>query len=167
MNLLLIGTILIGIFLFITWFAKTSSKKISKSIRIIIILLIIIAIILTAYAGRLILSLPFMLFILPLIKSKAGLTLIQLFRIWGLLRMLKRTGRFKFGDNNFSKSSGNMSLKEAYKILGLDINKKYNEKEIKKAHKKIISKVHPDISPETAKLASVVNAARDTILESL
>ena len=32
MNLLLIGTILIGIFLFITWFAKTSSKKISNSI---------------------------------------------------------------------------------------------------------------------------------------
>ena len=45
MNLLLIGTILIGIFLFITWFAKTSSKKISNSIRILIIFLIVITII--------------------------------------------------------------------------------------------------------------------------
>ena len=60
-----------------------------------------------------------------------------------------------------------MSLDEAYNILGLDIKKKYTEKEIKKTHKKIISKVHPDISPETAKLASVVNAARDIILKSL
>jgi len=167
MNLLLIGTILIGFFLFITWFAKTSSKKISKSIRVLIILLSIIIAILMAYAGRFIFSLPFMLFILPLIKSKAGLSVIQLIRIWGLLRMLKRTGRFKFGDNSSSKSSGNMSLDEAYNILGLDIKKKYTEKEIKKTHKKIISKVHPDISPETAKLASVVNAARDIILKSL
>ena len=31
----------------------------------------------------------------------------------------------------------------------------------------VISKVHPDISPETAKLASVVNAARDIVLKSL
>ena len=44
---------------------------------------------------------------------------------------------------------------------------KHNEKEINKAHKKILSKVHPDISPETARLASIVNEARDTILKNL
>ena len=60
-----------------------------------------------------------------------------------------------------------MSLNEAYKILNLDSKKKYSEKEINKAHKKIISKIHPDISPETARLASIVNEARDAILKNL
>ena len=120
-----------------------------------------------AYAGRFIFSLPFILFVLPLIKTKAGLSLIQLFRIWSLLRILKRSGRFSFELNNNVQSSGTMSVVEAYKILNLDSNKKYNEQEINKAHKKIISKVHPDISPETARLASIVNEARDTILKNL
>jgi|TARA_B100001971_G_scaffold213392_1_gene246599 hypothetical protein len=167
MNLLLIGTIFIGIFLFIYWFAKTSSKKVSKLIRSLIIILSITFAIILAYGGRFIFSLPFMLIILPLIKTKAGLSLVQLFRIWNLLLILKRSGRFNFGQNSSAKSSSTIPLTEAYKILNLDHNKKYSKEEIKKAHKKIISKVHPDISPETARLASIVNAARDTILKNL
>ena len=49
-------------------------------------------------------------------------------------------------------------------IYGFDFNE--FQKRINKAHKKIISKVHPDISPETARLASIVNEARDTILKN-
>ena len=32
--------------------------------------------------------------------------------------------------------------------------------------KKIISRVHPDISPDCQKIASIVNDARDTILKN-
>ena len=60
-----------------------------------------------------------------------------------------------------------MPLSESYKILNLDPNKKYSEKEIRKAHKKIITKVHPDVSKDTERLASICNAARDTILKNL
>ena len=159
--------IFVLVYLVLNWFAKTSSKKIANSARTLIIILSIIFAVIVAYAGRFILSLPFILFVLPLIKTKAGLSLIQLFRIWSLLRILKRSGRFSFEQNNNAQSSGTMSVVEEYKILNLDYNKKYNEKEINKAHKKIISKVHPDISPETARLASIVNEARDTILKNL
>ena len=167
MNLFLIGTILIIIFLFTSWFAKTSSKKISKFIRSLIIILSVILAIIMVYVGKIIFSLPFMILILPLIKTKTGLSLIQLFRIWSLLRMLKRSGRFSFGGNSGTRSSNSMSVQEAYKILNLDPNKKYSEKEIRKAHKKIIAKVHPDVSKDTARLASIVNGARDTILKNL
>ena len=159
--------IFVLVYLVLTWFTKTSSKKIANSVRTLIIILSIIFAVIVAYAGRFIFSLPFILFVLPLIKTKAGLSLIQLFRIWSLLRILKRSGRFSFEQNNNVQSSGTLSVVEAYKILNLDSNKKNNEKEINKAHKKIISKVHPDISPETARLASIVNEARDTILKNL
>jgi len=159
--------IFVLVYLVLNWFSKTSSKKIANSVRTLIIILSIIFAVIVAYAGRFIFSLPFILFVLPLIKTKAGLSLIQLFRIWSLLRILKRSGRFSFEQNNNVQSSGTMSVVEAYKILNLDSNKKYNEKEINKAHKKIISKVHPDISPETARLASIVNEARDIILKNL
>ena len=159
--------IFVLVYLVLNWFTKTSSKKIANNVRTLTIILSIIFAVIVAYAGRFIFSLPFILFVLPLIKTKAGLSLIQLFRIWSLLRILKRSGRFSFEQNNNVQSSGTMSVVEAYKILNLDSNKKYNEQEINKAHKKIISRVHPDISPETARLASIVNEARDTILKNL
>ena len=168
MNILFYALIIfVLVYLVLNWFAKTSSKKMANSVRTLIIILSIVFAVIVAYAGRFIFSLPFILFVLPLIKTKAGLSLIQLFRIWSLLRILKRSGRFSFEQSNNIKSSSSMSLAEAYKILNLDPNKKYSEKEINKAHKKIITKVHPDISHETARLASIVNAARDTILKNL
>ena len=37
----------------------------------------------------------------------------------------------------------------------------------KKQYKKIIARVHPDVSDQTAKLASIVNTARDTVIKNL
>ena len=159
--------IFVLVYLILNWFVKTSSKKIANSARTLIIILSVVFAFIMAYAGRFIFSLPFILLVLPLIKTKAGLTLIQLFRIWNLLRILKRSGRFSFEQDKNFQTSGSMPITEAYKILNLDPNKKYSEKEIKKAHKQIISKVHPDISPETSRLASIVNEARDIILKNL
>ena len=96
MNIFLLTLVIFVIlYLILNWFVKTSSAKISKSIRTFTIILSIILAIVMAYAGRFIFSLPFVLMILPLIKTKAGLTLMQLFRIWGLLKILKNSGRFK------------------------------------------------------------------------
>ena len=168
MNIFFYALIIFVLFyIVLNWFAKTSSKKIANGARTLIIMLSIAFAVIMAYVGRFIFSVPFILLILPLIKTKAGLSLIQLFRIWSLLRILKRSGRFSFEQGNNIKSSSSMSLAEAYKILNLDPNKKYSEKEIRKAHKKIIAKVHPDVSKDTARLASIVNGARDTILKNL
>ena len=155
------------IYFFLNWFAKTSSKKISNSIRAITIILAAVLAIIMLYAGRFLFSLPFALMILPLIKTKAGLTLIQLFRIWSLLRILKNSGRFNFNNLNQNANTQSMSVEEAYKILNLDPQKKYTKNQILSSYKKIMKKIHPDLSPELSRLASIVNEAKDIVLKNL
>mgnify|MGYP000131412879 CR=1 FL=1 len=168
MNLFFITLIIfLLIYFFLNWFAKTSSKKISKSIRAITIILAAILAIIMLYAGRFLFSLPFALMILPLIKTKAGLTIFQLFRIWSLLRILKNSGRFNFNNLNQNANTQSMSVEEAYKILNLDPQKKYTKSQILNSYKKIMKKIHPDLSPELSRLASIVNEAKDIILKNL
>ena len=167
MNFFLISVVIFVIlYLLLNWFTKTSSKKISNLIRKFIIFGSIGLALLMIFAGRFIFSLPFLLMILPIIKTKAGLSLIQLFRIWGLLRVLKNSGRFNF--NTFQQSSAkSIPLDEAYRILNLDPKKKYTKDDVQKSYKKIMKKIHPDISPELNRLASIVNEAKDTVLKNL
>ena len=159
--------IFVIVYLSLNWFAKTSSKKISKSIRSITIILAAILAFVMVYAGRFIFSLPFVLMILPLIKTKAGLSLLQILRIWSLLRVLKNSGRFNF--NNFSQNlnTHTISVEEAYKILNLDPKKKYTKDEVLNSYKNIMKKIHPDISPELTRLASIVNEAKEIVLKNL
>ena len=167
MNFFLISVVIFVIlYLLLNWFTKTSSKKISDLIRKFIIFGSVGLALLMIFAGRFIFSLPFLLMILPIIKTKAGLSLIQLFRIWGLLRVLKNSGRFNF--NTFQQSSAkSIPLDEAYRILNLDPKKKYTKDDVQKSYKKIMKKIHPDISPELNRLASIVNEAKDTVLKNL
>tara|TARA_B100000965_G_scaffold392145_1_gene401322 strand:- start:1449 stop:1958 length:510 start_codon:yes stop_codon:yes gene_type:complete len=159
--------IFVLVYFFLNWFAKTSSKKISKGIRIVTIVLSAILAIIMAYAGRFIFSLPFVLMILPLLKTKAGLSLFQLFRIWGLLRMLKNSGRFNFNNINSNLNTQSISIEEAYKILNLDPKKKYTKDQVLSSYKKIMKKIHPDISPELTRLASIVNEAKEVVLKNI
>ena len=159
--------IFVLIYLLLNWFAKTSSKKISKSIRSITIILAVILALAMVYAGRFIFSLPFVLMILPLIKTKAGLSLFQLLRIWGLLRVLKNSGRFNFNNINQNLNAQSVSVDEAYRILNLDPKRKYTKDEVLNSYKKIMKKIHPDISPELTRLAAIVNEARDVILKNI
>ena len=168
MNIFLLTLVIFVIlYLILNWFVKTSSAKISKSIRTFTIILSIILAIVMAYAGRFIFSLPFVLMILPLIKTKAGLTLMQIFRIWSLLKILKNSGRFNFNNINNNLNTQNMSIDEAYRILNLDPKKKYNKDQVLNSYKKIMKKIHPDISPELARLASIVNEAKEIVLKYL
>ena len=150
-----------------TWFARTSAKKISKFIRILIIFSAIVLAIIMAYAGRYIFSLPFVLAILPLIKTKAGISLFQLLRLWGLFRVLRNSGRFNF--NNFNQSVNNQSLSvdEAYKILNLKSDVNYTKTQVMQSYKSIMKKIHPDVSPELARLASIVNEAKEIVIKNI
>ena len=101
MNIFVITLVIfVLIYLFLNWFAKTSTKKVAKIIRSSIIVISILLAILMAFAGRYIFSLPFLMMVLPLVKTKAGFTLLQFLRIWGLLRVLKNYGRFNFNNVN-------------------------------------------------------------------
>ena len=168
MNIFLVTLVIfVLIYLLLNWFAKTSSKKISKSIRFITIILAAILALVMVYAGRFIFSLPFVLMILPLIKTKAGLSLFQLLRIWGLLRVLKNSGRFNFNNFNQNLNAQSISVEEAYRILNLDPKRKYTKDEVLNSYKKIMKKIHPDISPELSRLAAIVNEAKEIVLKNL
>ena len=165
MNIFFITVIIfIVIYIFLNWFAKTSSKKISKMIRFLIIISSVFLALIMAYAGRFIFSLPFVLAILPLIKTKAGISLFQILRLWGLFRVLKNSGRFNFNNVNQNFDKRSISIDEAYRILNLNPNKKYSKDEFLRSYKKIMKKIHPDVSPELNRLATIVNEAKDVIL---
>jgi hypothetical protein len=168
MNIFFITLIIfVLVYLILNWFIKTSSKKISGGIRSITIALAVILAIIMAYAGRYIFSLPFMLMILPLIKTKAGLSLFKILRLWSLLRLLKNSGRFNFSNFNKNLNTQSISLDEAYKILNLDSKKKYKKEDVLKSYKKIMKKIHPDVSPELSRLAAIVNEAKEIVLKDL
>ena len=159
--------IFVLVYLLLNWFVKTSSAKISKGIRTFTIILSIVLAVIMAFAGRYIFSLPFLLMILPLIKTKAGLTLLQILRIWGLLRFLRNSGRFNFNNMGSANNSQSISLDEAYKILNLNSKKKYSKEEVMKSYKNIMKKIHPDVSPELSRLASIVNEAKEVVLKDI
>tara|TARA_B100000902_G_scaffold265482_1_gene251554 strand:- start:994 stop:1497 length:504 start_codon:yes stop_codon:yes gene_type:complete len=166
MNILIYTLVILTIFYFLLRFITSiSSKKISKSIRIILIFGLVILAILFAIGGRFLLTLPLTLASLALLKLK-GLSIFQLISLFRLIQTLRRSGRFSFNQSNLNNKSS-ISVSEAYKILNLDMNKKITKDDVNKAYIKIQKKIHPDISPETSRLSSIVNEAKDIVLNDI
>ena len=147
-------------------FVRASPKKIADKLRSLIIIIPVAAAAIFVLLGKFLFSLPFLLLILPLLKIKAGLSLYQLIFLARLLQRLKASGRFRFGETGPLTTSA-MSYSEACEILNLNPKQKYTKEEVQKQYKKIIARVHPDVSNQTAKLASIVNTARDTVIKNL
>ena len=154
------------IYFFLNWFVNSKSKKIKNFFRKTLIFGSIALAILATFAGRYLFSLPFLLAILPLIKTKAGITLFQMLRLWSLIKVLKNSGRFNFSNSNTAKNLQSMSRYEACEILNLDPKKKYNDNQILNSYKKIMKKIHPDKNPELNRLAVIVNQAKDTLIKN-
>ena len=166
MNIIIYTVVILTIFYFLLKFTSNiSSKKISKGLRFIIILGLIILAILFAMGGRILLTLPLTLASLALLKLK-GLSIFQLISLFKLIQTLRRSGRFSFNKSN-SNNLSSISVSEAYKILNLDMNKKITKEDVNKAYIKIQKKIHPDVSPETSRLSSIVNEAKDIVLNDI
>jgi len=167
MNIIIYTLIILGIIYFLLKSAtKVSSKKISKNLRNLIFFGSIGLAIVLALGGKLLLSLPLTLLSLAIVKLK-GFSIFQLINLYRLIQTLRRSGRFSFKQNRNIKNSSTLSLDEAYKILNLNPNKKITKEKVSKAHIVIQKKIHPDISPETARLSAIVNEAKDIILDSI
>ena len=143
-----------------------STKKLSKIVRSSIVVFTLLLALLFAFGGRILLSLPLILIGLGIIKLK-GLTLFQIFNLYRLLTYLRQSGSFSYTNFNPSQQTTNLTLEEAFKILNLDPKKNPTKEDVKKAHAKIQKKIHPDISPETARLSALVNEAKDLILKNI
>ena len=166
MNIIIYTVVILTIFYFLLrLITNISSRKISKGLRFLIILGLIALAVLFAIGGKFLLTLPLTLASLALLKLK-GLSIFQLISLFRLIQTLRRSGRFSFNQTNTNNVSS-ISVSEAYKILNLDMSKKISKEDVNKAYIKIQKKIHPDVSPETARLSSIVNEAKDIVLNDI
>ena len=167
MNIIFYSLLIFGFsYLILKLIANVSSKKLSRFVRFFIFLFSAILALLFAFGGRFLLSLPLILLSLGVLKLK-GLTLYQIIALYRLIQTLRMSGRFSFKQNYHSSNHSSLSLDESYKILNLDKNKNLTKEDVQNAHKKIQKKIHPDVSPETSRLSTIVNEARDIILKNI
>ena len=165
MNIIIYALIILVVsYILLRLIARASAKKISKTVRFIIFIISILLALLFAFGGRLLFSVPLLLLSLGIIKLK-GLTLYQLIGLFRLIQTLRNSGRFSFNKSNSNIST--LSVEEAYKILNLNRNNKTTKEDVQKAYLKIQKKIHPDISPETSRLSSIVNEAKEVVLKDL
>ena len=166
MNTLLIGIIIfVIVYLFLNWFARTSSKKIATTIKKIAVYFSLILAALLTFAGKYIFSLPFLLVILSGLKIK-GLTVLQMMQLWRLIQFLKNSGRFSQGQFGQTQGSSSVTNDEAYKLLGL--KRGCSKEDVLKAANQLQKKIHPDMNREvkTERLSQLVNEAKDKIIKT-
>ena len=152
-------------YLLLKWWSNISPSKMSKSVRLLTIFVLVILAILFAVGGKFLLTLPLTLLSLALVKLK-GLSIIQIFSLFRLIQTLRNSGRFSFNQSRKDNSSS-LSVSEAYKVLNLDIDSKPTKELVNKAYIKIQKKIHPDVSPETARLSTIVNEAKEIVLKDI
>ena len=157
--------ILIILYFLLRWFSNAALNKMSRGLRLLSILLLVIFAVLFAIGGKFLLTLPLTLASLALVKLK-GLSLIQMLSLYRLIKTLRNSGRFSF-NQSMSNNSSTLSVSEAYKILNLDITQKPTKEIVNKAYLKIQKKIHPDVSPETARLSTIVNEAKEIVLQDI
>ena len=163
MNWFLIGIIIfVIVYLFLNWFAKTSTKKIAQFLKRLAIIISIFLAAILAIGGKYIFSLPFLLILLSGLKIK-GFTALQLFQLWRLIQVLRSSGRF--GHKN-SQGTTSISTEESYKILGL--KKGCSKEDVLKTAAKLQKKIHPDMNRDvnSERLSQLVNEAKEKIIKT-
>ncbi len=166
MNLILVGIVIFVItYLFLNWFARTSSKKIASTIKKILVYLSLIIATIFTVGGKFLFSLPFLFVILSGLKIK-GLTALQVMQLWRLIQFLKNSRNFSKGKFNQPQGSSNISNDEAYKLLGL--SKGCSKEEVLKAANNLQKKIHPDMNRDvkTERLSQLVNEAKEKIIRN-
>ena len=165
MNLVFLGIIIfILVFVLLSWFAKASSGKIAKGVRSLIVVLSLLMAIIFVIGNKLLLSLPlFFLAISALsVKGLSGIKILLLFR---LLNYLRSTGRYSYFGQNQARPPSDLSIVEAYKILGL--KKGCTKDEVIKATNSLQKKIHPDVGNQNSEyLSKLVNSSKDLILKT-
>ena len=150
--------------MFLSWFVRQKTKKIAKGVRSLIVVLSLLVAIIFAIGNKILLSLPLFFLAVSALKIK-GLGLWQIILLFRLLNQLRSTGRYSFNQNNQSRSTSDLSIEEAYKILG--IKKGCTKEEVIRAANSLQKKIHPDVNPNsnTERLSQIVNEAKEKALK--
>ena len=165
MNIIFLSILFfIAVFLCLSWFARQKTKKIARGVRNLIVILSLLVAIIFAIGNKILLSLPLFFLAVSALKIK-GLGLWQIFLLFRLLNQLRSTGRYSFNQSNQSRSTSDLSVDEAYKILG--IKKGCAKEEVIKAANSLQKKIHPDMGNSNSEyLSKLVNSSKDIILKT-
>tara|TARA_Y100001970_G_scaffold281920_1_gene393708 strand:+ start:6157 stop:6666 length:510 start_codon:yes stop_codon:yes gene_type:complete len=166
MNIFVFGIIIfVLVYIFLNWFAKTSSRKIAQFLRRLAVILSVFLAAILAIGGKFLFSLPFLIILLSALKIK-GLTALQMFQLWRLIQHLRNSGRFNNQTGTSTQGSTNISVEESYRLLGL--KKGCTKDEVIKSASKLQKKIHPDMNRDmnTERLSQLVNEAKEKILKT-
>tara|TARA_Y100000590_G_scaffold458688_1_gene613944 strand:+ start:574 stop:1080 length:507 start_codon:yes stop_codon:yes gene_type:complete len=165
MNIVITGIIIFIItFLLLSLFARAKTKKIAKGIRSLIVILSLLVAIFFAIGNKILLSLPLFFLAISALKIK-GLGALQIILLFRLLNQLRSTGRYSFNQNNHARPTSDLSIDEAYKILG--VKKGCTKEDVIKAANSLQKKIHPDVgNPNSEYLSKLVNSSKDLILKT-
>jgi hypothetical protein len=147
MLILLAAILIVGVLLLIRWFTQADPQAVRGLFKIIVVLAAMAAIVILILTGR----------IYALMTGVIALAPLSPF----FIRFFKSGAAAEMGDKSKATYSNYMSTDEAYRILGLE--KGASSEEIKKAHKALIRKIHPDQGGSDY-LTQKVNQARDLLL---
>jgi hypothetical protein len=166
MNLFLIGIVIfVIVYLFLNWFARTSSKKIATTIKKIRSLFFFNLGCTFSYWWKIYIFTSFLICNFKWIKIK-GFTALQMFQLWRLIQFLKNSGRFSQGQFGQTQGSSSVTNDEAYKLLGL--RRGCTKEDVLKAANQLQKKIHPDMNRDvkTERLSQLVNEAKEKIIKT-
>lgn len=161
LRILLLLVPVLAIYYAIRWFQTSSSADISKQAKKLVGWAVIILLLLLAASGKLSVlfamlgvAIAFIVRLMPVILHYAP----QLHRLWQLLS----GGRSSYQQTSARQPPrGGMTKAEALDVLGLKPDA--SKQDIIDAHRKLISKLHPDRGGSDY-LAAQINLAKKTLL---
>ena len=162
LRILLLLLPVLAIYFVIRWFQTSSVEDIKKQIKKLSWAFIVMLLLLLTLTGKLNVlfamlgvAIAFIVRLMPIILHYAT----QLHRLWRMLGGNKHQHYDQ--QSSRSASRGGMSRAEAFDVLGLKPNA--SKQDIIDAHRKLISKLHPDRGGSDY-LAAQINLAKKTLI---
>jgi hypothetical protein len=152
--------LLIVLMLIARWLANAPQRSVLRGMGGVFVMLVLAAVVMLALTGRIGWAVAAFSSLTPWIGR-----LIRLHGFWKMISGFFGEAKTARAEEPQSRakppSRGKMDRDEALSVLGLKPGA--SDKEIREAHRRLITRVHPDVGGSDD-LASRINAARDVLL---
>jgi len=157
-RLFLALTILVGLMWYLAWYRGATPQQRNHSLRIALFYCISFVLLVLVLTGRI----PWLFALISAVIPWINRALI-IKRLWNQFTGTEQHNTYQQQSNNNRKNTQEMSVEDAYEILGLQPSA--TKQEIIDAHRKLMQKYHPDRGGSDY-LASQLNQAKDVLMRS-